>query len=740
MKSLGQARALSGCGAGGRAAGRWLLLLPSVAGALTVHCAAAVAQDVQPAVHAEKPAVPQKAPQKGSSVEDVTVTARKRTETLQNVPESIQSVGAKELFNAHITQIDDLATLVSNLNIETRGDQTPDVVLRGVGSFGVVQGVGFFANDVQLFDGQTVRPEDLQRIEVLKGPQGTLYGGANIGGAIKYVTKLPTDELQGQIYAEYGNYNTRTFSGILSGPLVPGVLDARVSIFQAATDGYQYDRTLNGIVDYGNEIGGRLTLRYTGQDTTATLYLNGDRYRTGGANLYYTPSGPAEYTLEVNDGTRPSFERSLWSAALDVEHRLTDDVTLTSLASFFQSNAPVLTDVDKGPRPILTEFQNFDRLVWSEELRLSNGGSGPFHWLAGVFAQGNDPSLLSRATTFVGPADPNAPPNFGDPAQFMTQTTNARQRHREYALFANGTYDFGRWSFEAGLRGDYNDSSLGDTIYGVSQDQHGIEFLPRFSVSYHFEKDVVGYATISRGFEPGDLTEYFNAFGTPAINHYGPETTWNYELGIKARITPAIRFNAAGYYISYANRLFQTNILQDGQFVNFISNIGPSHNYGGEFDATVQLTPDLLLTGAFGVTEAIWDNVSILNPNIGDGTTRTNLDGLTAPFTPEYQGSLSLDYTHPLTERLIFGARADAEFLGRQFWDPYDHDEQKPYQLLNLGVRLEYGGWILSGHVSNVTDTRYNLTYINAAELGAPFNVAGIGRPRLWTLRATYRF
>ena len=99
------------------------------------------------------------------ALEEIIVTARKRSEVIQNIPESIQAFGGQELVDAHFTKLDDLGGLVSNLNITTRADNNPDVVLRGVGSFGVVQGVGFYANDVQLFDGQSVRPDDLERIE-----------------------------------------------------------------------------------------------------------------------------------------------------------------------------------------------------------------------------------------------------------------------------------------------------------------------------------------------------------------------------------------------------------------------------------------------------------------------------------------------------------------------------------------------------------------------------------------------
>src|ERR1700677_2009588 len=185
---------------------------------------------------------------------EIIVTARKRSETVQSIPESIEAFGNQEISDAHITKIDDLGNLVSNLNITTRADNTPDVVLRGVGSFGVVSGVGFYANDVQLFDGQTVRTEDIERIEVLKGPQGTLYGGSNIGGAIKYVTKMPTDDFESGASVEFGNYGTQTYSGFVSGPLVAG-LAARASFFDTHTDGYIYDPVLSRTVDGGAERG-----------------------------------------------------------------------------------------------------------------------------------------------------------------------------------------------------------------------------------------------------------------------------------------------------------------------------------------------------------------------------------------------------------------------------------------------------------------------------------------------------
>jgi iron complex outermembrane receptor protein len=672
-----------------------------------------------------------------TALAEIVVTARKRLENMQSIPESIQAFGAQAISDAHITKIDDLGNLVSNLNITTRGDNTPDVVMRGVGSFGVVSGVGFYANDVQLFDGQTVRTDDIERIEVLKGPQGTLYGGSNIGGAVKYVTKLPTDEFHGGMGLEFGNYRTRTYSGFISGALMDhGVLDARASFFDTRTDGYLYDPILNTKVDGGSERGGRLTLLHTSDDTTAALYLHYDWTHSGaGANLYYRPDTPTDYSLQIADGTRPDYLRGLFSATLKIDHQLAEHLSLTSISSYFHSYADVTVDVDKGPIPFISAYQNFKTNVGSQELRLASTGNGALRWLVGVFAQASDPSVFTVTRLFNG--DPSNDASFADPTLYSDQNTDVIQTHREYAVFGNASYDWARWTFEAGLRVDYNQSSLRDAVYGIGDRQHGTEVLPKFSASYHFDKAVMVYGAITRGFQPGDLVEQFDVNANPFAAKYLPETTWNYELGLKSTIFDRFRFNAALFYIDNRDRLFQTVNLQANQFVQVTKNIGASHNYGGEFDFSTRLTRDLTVSTGFGVTKAVWGNVPYFDL---DQNQPTNLSGRTAPYTPSYQGSVSLDWSHHVTDSLVLGARTDATFVGHQNWDPTDHFVQPAHQIVNMGIRLEGGQWSVNAHVSNLFNKLYNTEFVSAAEVQAPFNVAGIGRPRLWTIALNYHW
>ena len=141
--------------------------------------------------------------------ESIVVTARKRNESLKDIPESIQVITSSQIDESHMVQLDDLNGVVSNVNLFEAHDNSPAAVMRGIGAFEVYNGVGFFLNDTQLFEGQIVRPNDIERIEVLKGPQGTLYGGSNIGGAIKYVGKDPTNTWQNEVTGEVGNYWAR---------------------------------------------------------------------------------------------------------------------------------------------------------------------------------------------------------------------------------------------------------------------------------------------------------------------------------------------------------------------------------------------------------------------------------------------------------------------------------------------------------------------------------------------------
>src|SRR2546430_8210640 len=196
------------------------------------------------------------------TLEEIVVTARTRSVCLRRIRHSFAAIPDTVIKEAHITQLDDIGGMVANLNRFGAHDNSAAVTIRGVGAFEVVQGVGFYANDVQLFEGQTVRPNDIARIDVLKGPQGTLYGGANIGGAIKYVTKDPTPTWQNEGTVELGQYSTWNLAAVLSGPITDK-LGVRLSAYDDNHDGYIHDTYHNTTYGKGYDRGARLDRKST---------------------------------------------------------------------------------------------------------------------------------------------------------------------------------------------------------------------------------------------------------------------------------------------------------------------------------------------------------------------------------------------------------------------------------------------------------------------------------------------
>jgi len=370
---------------------------------------------------------------------EVIVTARKYEENTQSIPESVTVISADTIVNSHLIRLDDLNSLVSNLNIVERADNTPDVVLRGVGTFGVVQGIGFYVNDVQQFEGQTVRPEDIDHIEVLKGPQGTLYGGSNIGGAIKYVTKAPSETFTGQVTLEGGNENQRTVSAALSGPLIPDRLNARLSVYSGRQDGFIYDTFLQRTLGKSDEQEGRLTVDYQmalpRSCSICQPIVFQARVRTSITRPRTTIPIFAPYatglclTIAENSMHLPCALRRTWRS----------DVHFYFFVFSFDRGLEHRSRQITSPNCRLrTKFQ---KRVLSEELRLASNDSSDLRWLLGAFAQGIDTNNVQ--ITNVGLAAITG--NQQDSQIIQRVPLLFDHEQRDYALFGNAIYQLSRW-------------------------------------------------------------------------------------------------------------------------------------------------------------------------------------------------------------------------------------------------------------------------------------------------------
>lgn len=685
---------------------------------------AAQVDDTQTSSQSTSPASPE-------SLETVVVTARKREERLQDVPVSITAIGSDSLQKAHIQTIDDIGALAPNVNMSIGQDPDfPNVVLRGIGSNDVTQGVGFYVDDVQQFSGSAgVRLEDIDRVEILRGPQGTLYGGSNIGGAIKYVTKLPTAEPTALVSIEGGEWGTRNITGILSGPIVGDTLLGRLTVFDDALDGWLRDPTLNDRrVNGGSFGGGRLTLEYKGDDTTALLYMNASRHKTDALDPLYVAADDRTYSTTVSYDYPPSNLVKAESAVLHLDHRF-EGATLTSISAGSYSNRSDAGDFDLSAYPIAYGLDSQKERNYSQELRLASSGVSRLSWLVGAFfqhrTQDEDLNYFQNVAPF---------PFI--PTEYVLLPTYTRETHQQESVFANTTYTLGRWALEAGLRAEHDSDdmkNLASSINPATQQLGKSEThsLPRVSVTYHVDNDLMGYGSFSRGFTPGGV---FN--GQTGLVPYNAETTSDFELGMKGSpLGGRIGFDVDVFYIDYRDRVFeQKEIIPPNPDVKM--NLGSSKNYGMELSGQVRITSDLTFSGGVGVTQAKWDQATYVDPFL----VPVNLHGIDAPFTPAYQASLALDWQHRVWRAAVLGLRADAMFKGRQYWDPENLRMQRAYNIENFGARLEIANWEISAHVANVFDERYNVDYFYGPALGAPYDLAMLGQPRLWTARLVWKY
>jgi outer membrane receptor protein involved in Fe transport len=208
-------------------------------------------------------------------------------------------------------------------------------------------------------------------------------------------------------------------------------------------------------------------------------------------------------------------------------------------------------------------------------------------------------------------------------------------------------------------------------------------------------------------------------------------------MGLKSEIEDRVKLNAAIFYIDYKDRLYTNQEITSAGLIAVTTNIGPSHNIGAEADAEAALGHGFKLSAGFGVTRAVWGNTPYIDPQTSG---LINLDGKLAPFTPAYTGNFVLEWNHTLGSGYAFGARGDASFTGRSYWDPQDSAKQQAYHQVNLGAHVGRDAWTVSAHISNLTQTRFNTIYGPSYDVGIPLNVAHVNQPRETAVSVTVRF
>ena len=684
--------------------------------------------------------------QNDTLLEEIIVTARKREENVLEIPESLTTFSGDMVESANINGLEDIGLLVPNLWMSRRLDGFPNVSIRGLGAFGNTQGVGFYLDDVQLFGDASSRFGNFERIEVLKGPQGILYGGANIGGAVKFVTKRPDpDAFSGRVKAQAGEDNYYDGEIELNVPLGA---DWAMSLFGFAMTDDSFvvnpnSPRLNGGVANNNPDVGK-TEKYGVRGTLAgniseqlSLYATLRYNELDGPNNIWNRelSGDLTHTNVVDTSYNPRHKRETIAGSIELTYDF-GNFSATYLTSYTDTESDRQTDLDISQEFVLDLVRPWPVEVWTQELRFISTSDSPLQWQAGAYyldyQRDYDADLLAPYG-FCFFLDPSCNPNPDDPVPFPALDEDPPEdtivavipfeksygRREQIAGYANFSYRMNNIEIGGGVRVDNWKSKRTNYDSNVTGRQEETEILGRGSIAMFFDDDrSMVYGTVSQGFEPG----YFNLNnfeGVDSLFGYGEERATQVEIGYKGRLLDdRLILTLAGFFIDYKDRQFelQTEDPTNGAILEGIINAGNSEAWGMEGDMVLSMHENWTVSAGFGYVDSEWDN-GVTSPITG-----ADLSGMTPPNVVDWSATAALDYDQQLNGDMRLFGRLQLRYKGEastnaQFLDAPGDDfpfwENPDFTVVDLGAGVEWNNWEFGIHIENLFDEDY---YIDVQE------------------------
>lgn len=729
-------------------------------------CAAPFAM-TSPAMAQDEPAA--------SEDEGIIVTARRREESLQDVPIAISVQTAEQLDQRGAENITVLQQTTPNATIQVARGSNSTLIgfIRGVGQqdplWGFEPGVGLYVDDVYIARPQAAVLDifDIQRIEVLRGPQGTLYGRNTIGGAVRYVTApLDTEEPHLRARLNYGSYNQ--LDTIISGsvPLTDElVIGGAFALY--SRDGYG-ENLVTGAEHYNKDVDAfRFTLQWTPlDDLTIRLSADGvddDSNPRHGHRLASFPAGGTSYNVlpdvyDTRAGSGDDNHVQTRGVSLHVDYELSDQLTIRSITATREGKTQGTIDFDNTEFPTLDIPAYYADEQFTQEIQLLLD-LGRVQGVAGVYYL--DSTAEGAFDTVLGFAGP------------LTIFTQGRVDTESLAAFADLSFDItdtlaisvgARWTRDektgrvyrqnfSGIRSPFFGNSLavpGLVRTNYVNDAEFEEVTPRFSVTWEPSDALTLYASYSQGFKSGGFDMRGDAVLTPAtVNGYEPEFVDTYEIGFHSSWR-AGRVNLSGaiFQSDYSDmQITRQEPTVSGGIASFVDNAAQAQLRGAELEGSVYLLDNLVANFAVGYIEGEFDEylTTVVNPAPPPATLPADFSNL-ASFqnTPDWTGSFSLTYTQPFAGgQIAFTPSAAYRGDSQMFEFATPLLDQPAYWLYNASItwtsdddRLRFGL-----HGLNLGDEEYRVGGYNFP--GALFGnsiIGFYGPPQTFTASVEVRF
>jgi iron complex outermembrane recepter protein len=716
--------------------------------------------------------------------EVITVTARRTEESLQRVPAAVTAFNERGLERIQAQDTTGLQGAVPNLNIvQGRGSSNAtNIFIRGIGQPDALQtfdpAVGVYVDGVYFsrIRGTQFDLLDLQRVEVLRGPQGTLYGKNTIGGALSFVTRRPGNEFRGELTATYGAYDQFEVRGVASGPLTD-TIGFGIAALHAERDGYVEDAVLDREYNDKNTEAVRGTLAFTPSsnvriDVTADYSEDDAAMTVGqpqntltyllGGNLLVLPTAPEDY--DFTGRTTPSLPNSTkmehWGTSLNAAVDVSEAVTLRSITAYRELQTDDYIDIDATQVETGDVFVGVDQNQFSQELQV-NINTDRLTAVGGLYYLREH--VISHQEAY---ADDLLGPLFGN-ATFL-RTVDDDLETTSWAAYANASYEIvpdlrialgARYTQEEKeyFRTTSTFSSFApltaNPAFVFDVEETWDNFSPMASVDYQIDPDTMIYARIAKGFKSGGFNGRANNPGERA--QYDPETVTSYEIGLRTTFADQLRFNLTAFYNDY--RDFQARVSSTGTDpvtglpapLLSVLNAGRLSIKGAELEVAWTPIRGLLIDSQIGYLDSQYEEFDDVRFPGGSRAFQT------PPFAPDWT--------------IRFGAQYEADLGGSGFLTTSGQLRYRsehalaidnttistnPALVTRLEGMFQEGYWLgdarvvwenptrsyhVGLYVNNLFDTAYKADAQEFSNIGS-IRTAYYGPPRTWYIRAGVRF
>ena len=681
------------------------------------------------------------------NIGDVVVNANKKDLNIFSVPSSITAYNSKQVRDMRLWDMNDLSGIAPNLYLSNSGDNRNVTSIRGITTTSYEQAVVTYVDGVAQFNLDTYIPQlqNIDRIEIIRGAQGTLYGRNAMGGIINITTKKPSNTTSGYADVQFGNFGQQRFAGGFNAPLVKNKLFLGISVLHDKKDGYYTNTFYNQKYDTQQQTMFDVQLRYYLKNNWSIL-ANHKQYfgKNNGAfplvndlkALFENPYTLAQNQLaEMRDNTSNS--------SLSIKHKgKSFDLTLQSSYQRNYRYYDKTLDADFSPADIVGIYNNYGNQfntvgIFSNELRLQSNSSSDhskLEWTVGVFHFiQNNPG--KQATVFGNDAG-----LFGVPDVNFSIISNNTSKNNGIAGYANLGYKISKKiTLTGGLRIDNENRSMTVSSEYEKQPMNPIvtldlksaktnytAFSPIVGFQFQPKENQLVYLTYARGFRSGGLSSISSDPSQLPLKAFLPEFSNMFELGTKGgNQKQTIRYSFAAFYNLVTN--IQTPLLILPDAVTVTQNAGKLRSLGIEFEMMAQIVKGLSVQYNSGLTDAKYRKLD----GVSNGE-QIDLSGNRQVFTPSFNQFIALQYEIKISKH-IWSIRSEYQRNGKQYFDLANTIVQNEYGILNLRSSFRTRQFDFSIWARNLTGTKF-------IDYAYDFGAAHLGRPRTLGIGIGYRF